>query len=84
MSAPDVPDSPEAMPALGAVSLFGVIVQAGTDSESGRPRLTIETTEQQLRDLSINPYGKQCRVEVLEIIPAQMTPNIRISDSDNT
>lgn len=52
---------------FAAPTLFGVIVQAGTDTESGMPRLTIETTEQQLRDLSISPYGKQCRVEVYQI-----------------
>jgi len=64
--------------------VFGVIVQSGTDHEIGRPRLTIETTEQQLRDLSISPYGKQCRVEVLAIIPSQLKPlipNLEVSDS---
>ena len=64
--------------------VFGVIVQAGTDPESGRARLTIETTEQKLRDLSISPYGKQCRVEVLAIIPSQLKPlipNLEVSDS---
>lgn len=75
MNTPDVTEQPKAPTPVACSALFGVIVQAGTDPESGRPRIVIETTEEQLRRLTISPYGKQCRVEVLEIIPAQMTPN---------
>lgn len=55
--------------ALASARFSGIVVQAGTDSETGKPRITIETDEQQLRDIRANLLFKPCRVEIIERCP---------------
>jgi len=63
----------EAKSSLDPVRLFGVVVQHWTDEETKKPRITIEMSDQEMSKVSTSLFGKMCRIEVLEIIPA--TPN---------
>lgn len=69
------PNAAQRESALPSATLFGVVVQAGTDSETGKLRIIIETTEAQLRDMRSNIMFQPCRVEMLERYPVLPTPN---------
>lgn len=56
------------------MTLEGIIIQAGDDAVSGLVLVTIETTMEQLRDLTISPYGKKCRVEIYVPLTEEQTP----------
>ena len=68
-------NNPQRESALPSATLFGVVVQAGNDIETWKPRIIIETTEAQLRDIRPNMIFKPCRVELLERYPVLPTPN---------
>jgi hypothetical protein len=71
--------------ALASASLFGIVVQAGTDFETGKPRIIIETDGQQLRDIERNMIFKPCRIELLERCPVLPLPKtLRLTDAGPT
>jgi hypothetical protein len=46
--------------------LTGTITEIGSDPETGNPRVIVETTEEAIRSLEVNPFGKRCTVELVK------------------